>query len=557
MYLTEVLTKTKKGKISHRCILLRESHRENGKVKTKTIANITHCKPEEIEAIKLALKYKDNLSVLKSVKEDIKIKSGLSIGSTYLIYDIAKRIGIEKALGKDKFGKLAMYQIIGRLLNQGSRLSLTRLASTHSVCDVLGIREGFNEEHLYSNLDWLSKNQLKIEKRLFNERIKNNEKDNSVLDLFLYDVTSSYFEGGEFELSDFGYNRDGKKGKKQVVVGLLCDNKGDPVSVEVFTGNTRDFDTVDNQINKAKKEFNCKSVTFVGDRGMIKSDQIDSLKNAGFNHITAITKPEINKLLNMGIFNMSLFDEDLNEINFEGERYILRRNPYRIEEIKRNREEKKDAVIKLINKKNDYLLNHKRADVSVALNKINEKIEKLRISNWLKATNEGREIYLVEDKEALKEDEKLYGCYVIKTNLPKEYNKEFIHEKYKDLFLVEQAFRTSKRDFLEMQPWFVRTEESTRGHAFIVMLSYLIVKYLKKAWIDINLTVEEGINELSHLCLMEVELDNGTKFQKIPEPNKIQKLLLDSAGVKLPEIIPHFDVTVVSRKKLKRDKEKH
>ena len=92
MYLTEVLTKTKKGKISHRCILLRESHRENGKVKTKTIANITHCKPEEIEAIKLALKYKDNLSVLKSVKEDIKIKSGLSIGSTYLIYEIAKRI---------------------------------------------------------------------------------------------------------------------------------------------------------------------------------------------------------------------------------------------------------------------------------------------------------------------------------------------------------------------------------------------------------------------------------------------------------------------------------
>lgn len=242
MYITDVLTKTKKGKISHRCILLRESYWEDKKVKNRTIANLTYCNPKEVAAMRLALQHKDDLSVLTSasvnLKDDIELKQGMSVGAVWLVYEIARRLGIEKALGTERTGKLALWQVVARVIDQGSRLSAVRLAQVHAACDILAIRLGFNEDHLYENLAWIADNQKHIEKRVFKIRRKGTKPE-----LFLYDVTSSYFEGVHNELADWGYNRDGKSGKKQVVIGLLCDEEGDPVSVEVFTGNTRDYNT--------------------------------------------------------------------------------------------------------------------------------------------------------------------------------------------------------------------------------------------------------------------------------------------------------------------------
>ncbi len=418
MYITEVLTKTKKGKISHRCILLRESYREDGKVRNKTVANLTHCRPKEVAAMALALKHKDDLCVLKSVKEDIELKQGSGIGAVYLIYELAKELGIEKALGKERKGKLALWQVIARVIDQGSRLSAVRLAQVHACCDVLGIREGFNEDHLYKNLTFLADNQKQIERKLFKSRRKGKKTE-----LFLYDVSSSYFEGMHNKLSDWGYDRDKKKGKKQVIVGLLLDEEGEPVSVELFTGNTRDFATFNSQVRKVAEEFEVKRVTFVGDRGMVKARQIKELEDQDFHYITAITKPQIEKLLNTGILQMELFDQEVCEVEHSKVRYILRSNPKRAEEIASTRKEKKETIQKLIQKKNLYLSEHKRAQVGTALKKINSKIERLKVSGWLRVKKNKRTLHLIEDKEALAEEARLDGWYVIKSDLPKEIGK--------------------------------------------------------------------------------------------------------------------------------------
>lgn len=552
MYITEVLTKTKKGKTSHRCTLLRESYREEGKVKNRTIANLTHCNPKEVAAMRLALKHKDDLTVLKSLKDDVELNQGMSVGAAWLVYEVARRIGIEKALGTERAGKLALWQVMARVIDQGSRLSAVRLAQVHAACDILGIRPGFNEDHLYKNLSWLANNQRQIEKRLFKTRRKGKKPE-----LFLYDVTSSYMEGLHNELADWGYNRDKKSGKKQVVIGLLCDEGGDPVSVEVFTGNTRDFDTFGSQVKKAAEEFGCERVTFVGDRGMIKSGQISELKDADFYYITAITKPQIDKLLKTGVFQMELFDRKVCEVEHEGVRYILRRNPHRAEEIACTRKEKKESIERLCQKKNIYLSEHPRAKVKTAISEIGGRIERLKVAGWLKVEADGRVLQLKEDENALEEEAKLDGCYVIKSDLPKEVDKQIIHDRYKDLTKVEQAFRTSKTEMLEIRPWYVQTEKSTRGHALVVMLAYLIARNLQKAWADFDLTVQEGLKRLSMLCSTEMVVKDQGSSHRIPTPRQISAKLLKAANVRLPKVLPHLGTHVVSRKKLQSRRRSH
>ena len=194
--------------------LLRDSYRQDGKVKHRTIANVSSCSPEEIQALKLALRHKGDLTTLASLR-DATLQQGLSCGAVGVVYDLARQLGIQAALGSTRQGKLALWQIIARVIDQGSRLSAVRLAASHAACDILGL-ESFNEDDLYANLDWLDEHQRHIEDRLFATSAPSGSTG-----LFLYDVTSSYLEGVHNELAVFGYNRDGKKGKRQIVIGLL------------------------------------------------------------------------------------------------------------------------------------------------------------------------------------------------------------------------------------------------------------------------------------------------------------------------------------------------
>jgi transposase len=531
-------------------VLLRRTYRdENGKVKHKTLLNLSNCPTDEILAIEWALKHKKELPSI--ITNSIKRKTGKSFAAVFMIKEIMNRLLIDKTLGNTIEGKLAQFQVISRTINQGSCLSTIRLAAEHqAICEILSLEDAITEDNLYRNLSWLTKKQKSIELRLYKKRYQGKEPE-----VFLYDVTSSYFEGTHNSLGSFGYNRDKKKGKMQVVAGLLCDQTGHPLSIRLFKGNTLDINTVHEQIKQVSEEFGSKRITFVGDRGMIKSKQIAELDSVDFYYITAITKPQIETLLQNNLISMSLFDSDVKEVEHEGIRYILRRNPERAKEICQNRLQKKTKIEKLCQKKNEYLRDHKRAKPEVAMRAITTAIKKLKIENWLSAEQlegKGRELILKVNEERFSEESQLDGCYVIKSNLPGEVSKECIHERYKDLKFVEQGFRSMKTDWLEIRPWYVRTEASTRGHAFVVMLSYMIIRYLRECWKSLNITVEEGLKILNGLSLLEVKVNGKINYYEVPEPSDVMEKLLNLAGVKLPDIVPYKKANVYSRKKLMR-----
>ena len=523
--------------------LLRESYREDGKVKHRTLANLSHCTEEEIAAIKLALKHKSNLAELGTI-EDVKTKQGMRIGAVFTLNALAERIGLPKILGHHREGRLALWQVLARFIDQGSRLSAVRLAERHAACDILGL-DSFNEDHLYNNLAWLSGQQEVIEKRLFRKRY-----GNKTPQLFLYDVTSSYLEGVKNILAAFGYNRDGKKGKMQLVIGLLTGAEGTPVAVRVFEGNTQDPKTIPEQVQTLTSIFGVKEVTLVGDRGMIKQAEIDLLNDKGFHYITAITKPQIRKLISEGVFQMGLFDEDICAVQWDGVRYILRCNPERTRELARNRKDKLKKVKELLKEKNFYLAEHSRAKVEVARRNVKEKAKRLKIDDWVTIVTNGRTLELIVDEEIKKHTAQLDGCYVIKSDLSEEIaTAETIHDRYKDLAKVERAFRTFKNGHLEVQPTFVRTGDSTRGHVFVVMLAYLLECELDKYWRCLEITIEEGIDELGSLRGVEMTIGKGT-CQKVPEPADLNKQLLDAVGIKLPKVLPLRKIHVATRKKL-------
>lgn len=551
--------KSKQGSKVYEQILLRESYRESvdgtSKVKKRTLLNLSKYPENVIKAIELALKHKEDLPELeKLLNSKVTQRQGRAVGALWVLQRISQETGIGKALGKSRNGLLCLWMVMARLIDQGSRLSAVRLADEHAVCELLGI-DDFSEDDLYEALDWLSENQDRIEKRLFKQTYAD-----TTPTMYLYDVTSSYLEGEQNELGEWGYNRDKKRGKKQIVIGLLCGDDGSPVSVRVFKGNTTDLQTFSAQIEKTANEFGCRKVTMVGDRGMIKSAQIQELGSAGFHYITAITKPQIRSMLKKGVFQLGLFDSELCEIESDGCRYILRRNPLRAAEMAASRRGRIGSVKTFAMEQTRYLSEHPRADSFKAIKKVWEKEERLGVDNFLEITcGDDRIINVVVDEQYLSEMAELDGCYVIKTDLPVEAaSTETIHNRYKDLSLVESAFRTMKTGHLEVRPIYVRKESRTRGHVFVVMLAYILRRRLSSGWREIDSTVEEGLKQLSSLCTVEHEIDGSPSgFLTIPKPRKGMARLFESLAITPPVTIPRRKRSVDTKRKLSsRRKEK-
>ena len=296
-------------------------------------------------------------------------------------------------------------------------------------------------------------------------------------------------------------------------------------------------------------------MTFVGDRGMIKGPQIEQLQeyhDHEFHYITAITKPQVEKLLREDKIQIGLFDQEVGELQLqEALRLILRRNPIRAEEIKQARARRYQALVTFVEEQNSYLQEHARAQAAVAERKIKAKSKQLKIDQWAIVSSKGRSMSLAKDTEQLQEVEKLDGCYVLKTDLSADKApKEVVHDRYKDLALVEWAFRTSKTVELEMRPVNVRLESRTRGHAFVVMMAYWIVKELSSLWAGLDITVEEGLKELDALCSTEVSIADGGCFHRIPEPRELSQQLLEAANVTLPTALPSKRIIVATKKKL-------
>lgn len=572
MYIDDYMTVINGKK--YKRALLRESYREGKKVNKRTIASLAHASDSQIEAMKLALKNSDDIIALKNARAGTFTSSGKSVGAVAMLYQVAQILGITKALGKTREAILFLWLVFARLIDQGSRLSATRLASQHTVCEILGV-VGFDENDLYQAMDWGCANQAKIESKLFlmhKKRSSDSDSEFEAENIFLYDVTSTYLEGNQNELAEYGYNRDKKQGKRQIIYGLLTDKEGIPLSVEAFKGNTKDNKTLLSQIGKIKERFGVKYVTLVGDKGMIKSIEIEAIdEDEKFNYITSITKPQIQRLLKREVIPMGLFDEKLAEVfdQEEGIRYILRRNPHRAEEMERTRESKLCQVKNKLSLANNYLLEHPRAKVETQVKNLRNYVGKLKLSDYVEVQveveveakvkvkvigvgdSQTRRVSLEIDQDKLAELSKLDGCYVLKTNLEKSKNisKEIIHDRYKALSEVEWAFRTQKTGYLEVRPVFVRKQTRTRGHLLITMLSYRLEHFLRKCWKDMDLTVEEGIKKLANISSVIINV-RSEKLHRVPKPDKLSEQLLNAVQVKLPGTLPLIENGVDTKTKL-------
>ena len=555
MYITRVKSKGKNGK-SFVSILLRQSIRVGQKVKTRTIAVLTHMPKHVIASVEKAIKEPET-ATLQQIRENkdtaLALRNGLSFGAIWTVYEVAKQLGIPQAIGKGFFAQLMLWQVLARLLFPScSLLAMVRKASQSLACSILAWKRGFNENDLYGSSEWIDQHQKRIEKTLF----KNRQRTES---LYLYDVTSSYFEGEHNELANYGYNRDRKKGKKQVVIGLLTDSQGQPCSIRIFEGNTADTSTFAQNIATLKQEFGCSNITVVGDRGMIKGPQIEQCQQQSYHYISAISKPQIEKLLKEGKLQMELFDEQVREIEDKemGRRYILKRNPVRADEMKRMRESKLSHLQNYMRQEVDYQKEHPKARWESRMKNVRKKIEHLQLSKWVEVRLANEELHLEIDQGQLKEESRLDGCYVIITDLSaKQAGKEEVHDRYKDLSKVERDFRSMKTGHLEIRPWYVRTEESTRAHAFTAMLSLKIRHHLEKSWQDLDLTVEEGLELLSHWNVQELvdAKTNTVLCRKVPQANEMQQKLLAALGLKAPEKISLNEVNVVTHKKLPKQR---
>ncbi|MEW6262582.1 MAG: transposase [Thermodesulfobacteriota bacterium] len=327
---------------------------------------------------------------------------------------------------------------------------------------------------MYENLTWLARHQEVIEQRLFARRWSTWTQE-----LFFYNVTLSYLEGEKNELADWGYNRDNKRGKKQIVIGLLCDQEGELVSTEVFAWNTADLQTFEAQVKKAVERFGCEQVTFVGDRGMIKSGQVEDLAQGGFHYITAITKPQIRSLIKQGVFQLGLFDEKLSEVRHEGVRYVTRCafSAVRAGGMAHSQASRLAALKALAQEQNRYLAEHPKADQYKAWEKIFEKKGRLGLSDLVTFIAENRRIEVEVDEEYLAEVAELDGCYVIKTDLPAEAaDTETVKARYKGLARVERA------------------------------------------WSGLNLTVEEGLDHLKKLSVVKWARKAALQLGASPHP---------------------------------------
>ena len=551
MFIAEIISKGKKGK-SYSSILLRQSFRVGSKVKSKTLAVLTQLPAHVLEAVRRALAQpSDSLSQLAKTSDgSLRLRAAESFAALWTVDQVAQQLGIKKALGVTREAELAYWQVLARVLRPGtSLLAMVRLASTCAAAALLGWRMAFTEDDLYTNGSWLEGRHAVIERRLWQSRASH-PKDQ----LFLYDVTSSYLEGDCNALAAWGYNRDHKQGKKQVVVGLLTDSQGEPISTQVYRGNTSDLKTFGQQIHKIKKELGCEGVTMVGDRGMIRTDQKAAARKAEFHFITALTKPQIEKLLADKVLQMELFEDTVNEVLGEdGRRFVLRRNPERQKELESSREQKRQVVERALQKANAYLQEHRRAKVNTQRRKLTAQIQRLKTQDWLKLTIRKKRLVLTVDSKALQAVAQLDGCYVVETDLKaRQAGAQTIHDRYKDLAFVERDFRTLKTGHLDFRPWFVCKEDNTQAHALTSMLALKVRRHLERAWWNLEVTVEEGLRELEQLCVIELLHPQSGEVlaRQVPEPSPSQKKLLDALKLLLPETAPKAGVTVVTRKKI-------
>ena len=475
----------------------------------ETLANLSKLPPELIDLIERHCKGQppppESPSLSPRGSADIHL--GPCYGVLAALDGLAREIGLVQAVGEQtRAQRLALFLIYARLAHQGSRLSAARWSEDHAVKEILQV-SSFDEDDLYAALENLERRQASIETALAPKVAAP-----AARAIYLYDVTSVYFEGLKNELADFGYNRDGKKGKKQLVAGLLTDGNGEPISIELYRGNTGDPPTFLDAVQKLKVRFGAEEVALVGDRGMIKRLGKAALGEAKFCYVTALTDPQIRALLAKKRLQLELFEEKPAEVELNGKRYVLRCNPQTQARERARRADQWARVQAKLTARNRAVEQKPRTDPHSSLKQAQTLLGKYRLGGWVKVELAGRKVVWTEDHAARQKQAELDGCYVIESDLPQEVaSTQAVHDRYLDLTQVERDFRTLKTGLLELRPIFLRKEGRTRGHALVCLLALKLARELDRRLAPLGLTVEDGLERLKAVRLVrlgnsEVEL---------------------------------------------------
>ena len=565
MYIQRNKSNGKNGKI-YRSVLLCNKYRENGKIKTKVLTNLSHLPDEVVLSIENGLKHKKDSLVYQN---DITVEQSIDIGLFLLLSKLVDDLRISQVFEKTMPEQAPLLKglIMGKIITRGSKLGIFNwMKRNEFISEKLGVDiQNTKVDNLYSVLGFASFNQNKLERKW------NLYHKSKVNEVYLYDITSTYFEGTQNALSAFGYNRDKKKGKMQINIGLITDSEGFPLKIEVFEGNVNDHKTVNQQIISIKKEFNVDSIIFVGDRGMkirYNLKEMSETEKSGVNYITGLTHVEIEELVKNDIIQLDLFSKDLVEIEHDDTRYILSVNPVlqekdlnylknihaiieeEIMEIKASWEKRRNKNIanaeRIKNGDKNKKLVTKFSQKQIDTYKL--RIERVLIKRKFKAYYEVKEItdteFVIDFKaEKYQKKKQMAGKYVVCTNLKQQQmSKIKVRQQYKNLQKVEHAFRDFKSDNIQIRPVYHRNEPQTRGHVLLSMFSYAIIKKMEseiypflKRWNQQNncqLAFSDIIEELKNIKMVELNIGRNVKRLKISMFNKLQEEILKLFHIK-------------------------
>jgi Transposase DDE domain len=470
---------------SRPAVLLREGWREDGKVKKRTVANLSDWPQHKVQALAAVLKGK---SVVGDVEQAFDIVRSLPHGHVAAVLRSIEKIRLDQLISRSRSSErdLCLAMLVARITAPGSKLALARGLSDETADSTLGELldvQNADEDRCYAAMDWLLERQEAIENALAKRHLADGV-------LVLYDVTSTYFEGRHCPLAKLGHSRDGKRDKLQIVIGLLTNAEGCPVAVEVFDGNTGDPTTVAPQIEKLQKRFNLKRVILVGDRGMITDARIreDFSKAKGIDWITALRAPAIAALVEGGLLQLSLFDnKDLAEISapeYPGERLVVCKNPLLAQERTRKRRELLEATERQLDIVRRAVARDKRplrgaANIGLRVGRV---MGRFKMAKHFKVTITDDSFRYERDEPAITAEAALDGIYVVRSTVGTErMSPDEIVRSYKSLANVERAFRCIKTTELNIRPIHHRKEERVRAHVLLCMLAYYVEWHMRRA----------------------------------------------------------------------------
>jgi len=465
-------------------VLLRESFREDGKVRKRTLANLSCLSAEVIEGLKVLLR---GGVAVPSAESVFTVERSLPHGHVVAVLGAARGSGSSAWFGSapQDLQPVLQAMLVARLLEPASKLATHRMlhddTATSSLGRVLGVGQ-CSADDLYRALDWLHEAQPAMERRLARQHLLGST-------LVLYDLTSTWLTGRCCELAARGHSRDGKRDDPQIVFGLVCTAEGCPISVEVFKGNTADPATVGAQVIKLKEHFGIERIAWAGDRGMLTSARIEQvLKPQGMDWVSSLRAPQIAQLAaEHGPFQPSLFDErnllELTSQHFPDERLVVCRNPLLAEERARKRLEllaATEADLAKIAAATQRVRNPLRGEQAIAL-RVGRVIERFHMAKHLTLTITDTTLAWARKDDAIAAEAALDGLYVIRTSLPKDkLDANAAVAAYKSLAHVERAFRSMKTIDLNVRPVFHYSEQRVRAHVFLCMLAYYVEWHMRQ-----------------------------------------------------------------------------